>query len=426
MSSSALSLFVFVLIGASYVESTSSFHQTFCFASDLQAGSDSNLIALAAAVSNAYKTIMNSTSPIPTSCNSISDIPDINLVVHDCFECAIDIPGTETEVSHYNALLSLNNHIDLIIAQIPLTPLAYVTNVFPDAASPVVDDHCSNMPYPRICRFDLAAVSKFGAAQFGAAFLLTFVMDKEAQSLTYEISYGETDNPNNWFGIGFGEIGMSGDAAIYTCGELSCSNPVIHDYYLEIIDGERGASGVKMDTELPHGSEDLTDFTKLFVDGEFRVSFNRAFNTGDPWDFRFYGTEESVNVFGAAGIGDGPIMAFHGVSTVVPSVSIPLVPHPEDIIDQICGSWEVGDCIIALDPVIPTKAPSDDPSISPSRQPTDNPTNAPSDDPTNATPTGSPVEMRITRHPTTAHASANQYGLSIMVFMTALCLFYTV
>ena len=82
--------------------------------------------------------------------------------------------------------------------------------------------YCDNIPYPRICRYTLDTFSMND-------FIFSLGLDNDNEELYYQICYGDGDV---YFGVGFGSIGMMGDAAIYTTGKDNDDTIDIYDYNL--------------------------------------------------------------------------------------------------------------------------------------------------------------------------------------------------
>jgi len=188
----------------------------------------------------------------------------------------------------------------------------------PDDAG-YVDPRCDNLAHPRVCRDALTTAAAEGDFYFSIG------LEPINQTVTFELCYGDG---SQYFGIGFGSVGMVGDSYVYTTGKDGDLAASVYDYYMT----SKSGPGITKDD-----SNDVVVVDAGSASGEFCVQFERDFDTGDDSDFQFDGTETSLDLFWAVGtalrltqhVGGS---ASHSLATVA------LVPSPDTWGTRWCDS----------------------------------------------------------------------------------------
>eukprot|EP01084_Bolivina_argentea_P170680 295767_1 len=206
------------------------FNQTLCFPSTDQLSTTT----LSTTYQSVITDVINNTAyyTFTTSTCIITTLEPISTKLYDCFTCSLDPTYPSTETSRYNHLTAINNNIPTTLSWIQSylgsSNVSYATYVTADTAP--IRTECQSLPYPRICKFDLEALSPGINSQWE----FTLVFSITSSKLYYEILY-DTQGIERWTGVGFGPIGMDGDAVIYSCGEFSCPAQQIDDYRIELV-----------------------------------------------------------------------------------------------------------------------------------------------------------------------------------------------
>lgn len=88
------------------------------------------------------------------------------------------------------------------------------------------------------------------------AFFFTMALDTNTQTISFEMS--NNIGAENWFGVGFSNVSMVGDAAIVSKGTSGFDDYIVTDYWMSITDPR--VNGVVKDTQ-----NDLTNIQVIIM-----------------------------------------------------------------------------------------------------------------------------------------------------------------
>ena len=229
-----------------------------------------------------------------------------------CSKCCVSIAGF-AEYERWQLLLDINENIAAVRSALGSFLSSTTTSerrraLLSDGASDFItaltyaeadavgaDERCTDIPYPRICRYE--AIEN--------EFFVSFGFDEGNDTIPFSLCYADQFS---FFGIGFGAQQWIGDGLFYSDG-------VVADYTLK----NQSAAGIAVDA-----IDNVLEFDTSTSGNEFCVEFERKFDTLDSSDAVFEGNETSVNIWYAVGA------TLNGSSSNNGYASLPIVPSPED------------------------------------------------------------------------------------------------
>ena len=219
---------------------------------------------------------------INSTCSS-SIYPDIT---DQCFDCSFNIDNL-TEDERYRLLYAINENLDtLFLNELEITIGQNITWIkYAEADQIAPNPNCDSLSYPRFC--DLSLSNTTDEKSIIDQFLVSMGLDIISSTVKFRIGC----DTNQWFGIGISynqsyPKPMIGYGLIFSSGTAGGFNEEFAEYDL---------TGLTNVARQLFQNQNLIQINNSNINGITIYEFQRDFDTLDPNDFAFTGSEEYLN-----------------------------------------------------------------------------------------------------------------------------------